>query len=129
MELYEAIRQQQDDIINQNKAQITITRTTRTAADDGGYTESTTTKSSQDVRIYNKNIRVLNVDEGGYHSQRAVKMIAKYNADILPESATNLDTFTYGGKTYKVKDVEDVYVQGYLVFKKCYLEEINWWLG
>ena len=125
MDLYEALRQVQTEIINQNKAQITITRTTRTAADDGGYTETTTTKSSQDVRIYNKNIRVLNVDEGGYHSQRAVKMIAKYDADILPESATNLDTFNYGGKTYKVKDVEDVYMQGCLIFKECYLEEIN----
>lgn len=124
MELYEAIRNLQSDVINDNKASITIVRITRTAASDGGYTESTTTKTAQDVRIYNKPTRTLAVDEGGYHTQRTVKMIAKYDADILPESSTNLDTFVYGGKTYKVKDVIDIYTQGRIVFKECYLEEV-----
>ena len=125
MELYESIRQQQEDIINQNKASIIITRTTRTPSTDGGYTISTTTKASQGVRIYAKNTRTLTVDDGGYHASRITKMIAKYDADILGESATNKDTFTYGAKTYVVRDVKDIYTQGYIVFKECEIEEVS----
>ena len=125
MELYESIRQQQEDIIEQNKASIIITRTTRTPSTDGGYTISTTTKASQDVRIYAKNTRTLTVDDGGYHTSRITKMIAKYDADILGESATNKDTFTYGAKTYVVRDIKDIYTQGYIVFKECEIEEVS----
>jgi hypothetical protein len=124
-ELYISVRNMQDSFINQNKASITITRTTRTAADDGGYTSETSTVKSQDVRIYAKSTRVLTNDDGGYHAQRLTKMIAKYNADILSESATNLDTFTYGSKQYKVKDVKDIYTGGQIVFKECYIEELT----
>ena len=125
MELYESIRQQQEDIIEQNKASIIITRTTRTPSADGGYTISTTTKASQDVRIYAKNTRTLTVDDGGYHASRITKMIAKYDADIIGESATNKDTFTYGAKTYVVRDVKDIYTQGYIIFKECEIEEVS----
>ena len=100
MELYESIRNRQSDIINQNSASIVITRTTKSDDGAGGYTNTTSTKSAQSMRIYNKNTRVLTVNDGGYHAQRLTKMIAHYNADILSESATNLDTFTYGGKQY-----------------------------
>jgi len=124
-ELYISVRNMQDSFINQNKASITITRTTRTEAADGGYTSETSTVKSQDVRIYAKSTRVLTNDDGGYHAQRLTKMIAKYNADILSESATNLDTFTYGSKQYKVKDVKDIYTQGQIVFKECYIEELT----
>ena len=124
-ELYISVRNMQDSFINQNKASITITRTTRTEAADGGYTSETSTVKSQDVRIYAKSTRVLTNDDGGYHAQRLTKMIAKYNADILSESATNLDTFTYGSKQYKVKDVKDIYTQGQVCFKECYLEELT----
>ena len=124
-ELYISVRNMQDSFINQNKASITITRTTRTESTDGGYTSETSTVKSQDVRIYAKSTRVLTNDDGGYHAQRLTKMIAKYNADILSESATNLDTFTYGSKQYKVKDVKDIYTQGQIVFKECYIEELT----
>jgi hypothetical protein len=124
-ELYISVRNMQDSFINQNKASITITRTTRTEAADGGYTSSLSIIDAQDVRIYDKSTRVLTNDDGGYHAQRLTKMIAKYDADILSESATNLDVFTYGGKKYKVKDVKDIYTQGQVCFKECYLEELT----
>lgn len=125
MELYEAIRNRQADVIAQNSASIIISRTARTDDGAGGYTNTTTTKTAQVMRIYNKNTRILNVVDGGYQAQRLTKMIAKYDADILSESATNLDTFTYGSKNYKVKDVKDIYTQGYIVFKEVYIEEIT----
>jgi len=124
-ELYTSVREMQDNFINQNKASITITRTTRTESTDGGYTSETSTVKAQDVRIYDKSTRVLTNDDGGYHAQRLTKMIAKYNADILSESATNLDVFTYGTKKYKVKDIKDIYTQGQIVFKECYIEELT----
>lgn len=124
-EIYTSVRNMQENFINQNKASITITRTTRTAADDGGYTSANSTIAAQDVRIYAKSTRVLTTDDGGYHAQRLTKMIAKYNADILSESATNQDVFTYGTKKYKVKDVKDIYTQGQIVLKECYIEEIT----
>lgn len=124
-ELYTSVREMQDNFINQNKASITITRTTRTEADDGGYTSATSTVKAQDVRIYDKSTRVLTNDDGGYHAKRLTKMIAKYNANILSESATNMDVFTHGSKKYKVKDVKDIYTGGYIAFKECYIEELT----
>jgi hypothetical protein len=125
MKLYESIRNRQADFIAQNKAQIVISRITRTASTDGGYTEATTTLDSQDFRIYNKNSRVLNVNEGGYHSERITKLIAKYDADIQKESATYLDTFTYNSIKYKVADVKPILTQGFVVFLECELAEIT----
>jgi hypothetical protein len=121
--LYISIRERQASLIEQNKASIVITRITRTAA-DGGWTEATSTLASQDVRIYFKKSRTLIINEGGYHSERVTKMIMKWDASVLPESATNLDKFTYGGKTYKVYDVKDVYTQGYIIFKECSIIEL-----
>ena len=124
VELYEKIRNLQSDVINQNKASIVISRITRTDDGAGGYSEATTTLASQDVRIYFKQSRTLLVNDGGYHSERVTKMIAKWNASVLPESATNLDKFSYGGKTYKIYDVKDIYTQNYLVFKECSIIEL-----
>ena len=125
MEIYEDIRLQQDRIINQNKASIIISRTTRSDDGAGGWIETITTLTSQDFRIYNKRTRVLNVDSGGWHSQRVVMMIAKWDAKVEAENETFLDTFSYGDKDYKVTDVKDIYTQGYIVFKECALEEVT----
>lgn len=124
MSLYTSIRTRQTDLIAQNTASIVITRITRTEQ-DGGYTEATTTLASQDFRIYFKQSRTLIINDGGYHSERVTKMIAKWDASVLPESATNLDKFTYGGKTYKIYDVKDIYTQGYIVFKECSIIEVT----
>ena len=129
--LYESIRARQENLINQNPTTITILRITRTRPDDGdgGVLETPSTLLAQTVRIYNKrarvlNIRVLNIDEGGYHIQHIMGMIALYNADVKAESDTYLDKFNYGEKTYKIVDVKDITTQGQVVFKECGLEEI-----
>lgn len=122
--LYTSIRERQESLIEQNKASIIITRITRTAV-DGGWTEATSTLASQDFRIYNKRSRVLNIQDGGWHSQRIVKMIAKYDANIQKESAQYLDTFTYGGIKYKITDVKPIYTGGQICFKECALEEMT----
>jgi len=123
MSLITSIRARQVDLIRQNSASITITRITRTT-EDGGWTEATSTLAAQDARIYFKQSRTLIINEGGYHSERVTKMIMKWDASVLPESATNLDKFTYGGKTYKIYDVKDIYTQGYIVFKECGIIEL-----
>ena len=125
MEIYESIRLQQNRIINQNKASIIISRTSRVDDGAGGWIETVTTLASQDFRIYNKRVRVLNINEGGYHSQRVTQLIAKYDTDIEAENETFLDTFSYGDKDYKITDVKDIYTQGYIVFKEVALEEIS----
>ena len=125
MNLYESIRLRQADIIAQNKAQIIISRTTRTDDGAGGWIETVTTLASQDFRIYNKRVRVLNVNEGGWHSQRVTKLIAKYDADIEAKNETFLDTFSHNGVDYEVKDVKPITTQGYVVYKECQLEEVT----
>ncbi|GAI07912.1 unnamed protein product, partial [marine sediment metagenome] len=79
---------------------------------------------SQDIRIYSKRTRTLVIDEGGYHSVRITKAIAKYDADVNKKSATNEDKFTYGSKTYQIFDVIDRYVKSSICFKELELEEI-----
>lgn len=124
MSLIASVRNNQINLINQNKASIVITRTSKVSDGAGGYTISTEDLASQDVRIYNKRTRILNVETGGYSSSRITKMIAKYDADVKRKTATNTDKFSYDDKTYEIKDVKNVYTKGSIVFKECELEEL-----
>ena len=124
MSIITSTRNQQINIINQNKASIIITRTSKVSDGAGGWTTSTSILASQDIRIYSKRTRLLVVDDGGYHSIRIIKGVAKYDANILKKSATNTDVFTFGSKNYRVFDVIDRYVKGSIVFKELELEEV-----
>ena len=123
MTLITNIRNQQAILINQNPASIVISRVTKTRNTGGGYDTSTSVKAAQTVRIYEKLEREILVAEPGYSTTRITKMIAQYDADILPKSAINTDTFTYDSKTYEVKDVKNEYANGSIVFKTCRLEK------
>ena len=124
MSLVTSIRNQQTNLIAQNTTTAVITRTTKTSDGVGGYTTSDSTLVSQDIRIYNKKTRVLNIDTGGWSTKRIIKGIAKYDADINPETATNKDVFSFGCKSYVIKDVRDIYCQENIVFKELEIEEI-----
>ena len=124
MSLVTSIRNQQTNIINQNPASIIITRTSKVSDGAGGWTSSTSNLAAQTIRIYSKRVRTLVVEEGGYHSVRVTKAVAKYDANILKYSSTNEDTFTYGGKTYRVFDVIDRYTKNSIVFKELELEQL-----
>lgn len=124
MSLATSIRNQQANLIAQNTTAAVITRTTKTKKTSGGYSTSDSALASQDIRIYSKKTRVLDKDTGGWSTKRMIKGIAKYNADVNPETATNKDTFTFGGKTYIVKDVRDIYCQESVVFKELEIEEV-----
>jgi len=123
MSLATSVRNRQANLIEQNKASIVITRTTK-VSEAGGYTTSTEDLASQDVRIYNKRTRILNIETGGYSSSRITKCIAKYDADVKRKTATNTDKFTYGDKEYEIQDVKNVYTGGSIVFKELELEEL-----
>jgi len=124
MSLITSTRNQQENLINQNKASIIITRTTKTLA-NGAYTVVDTVLASQDFRIYDKKTRTLNVTDGGWHSERLTKMITKYDADVLRKTATSKDAFTYGGRNYVISDVKNIYTAGSIVFKELELEEVK----
>jgi len=124
MSLVTSIRNQQTNLIAQNTTTAVITRTSKTDDGAGGYSTSDSTLASQDIRIYNKKVRVKNIDTGGWSTERVIEGIAKYDADINPETATNKDVFTFGGKSYKVKDVRDIYCQENIVFKELEIEEV-----
>ena len=127
MERYESARLRQDDIINQNPVSIVISRTTRTAGSDGGYTEATANLAAQTVRIYSKfrYTKVVNINEAGWTLKKTQKMIAKYDANLQAEGSAYLDKFTYNGKTYKIVDVADILTQNYIVFKECEIEALT----
>ena len=124
MQAYESVRNQQSKIIADNSTSIVITRITRTADSAGGWTETTSTLAAQTVRIYAKNKRVLDNASGGFVTKKVSKMLALYNANIESEDETYLDKFTFDGKTYKVNYVENVTMQGQIVFKEVEIEEI-----
>ena len=127
MELYEVIRARQDNLINQNAASIVITRTTRTRGSDRGLVDSTSTIAAQTVRIYAKlrYTKVVNINEAGWTIRKTQKMIAQYDCNILAESESNLDKFTYNSKTYKVVDVIDMFTQNQICFKEVEIEAVN----
>jgi len=124
MSVITSTRNQQINIINQNKASIIITRTEKTSDGAGGWTTSTTVLDSQDIRIYSKRTRILIIDEGGYHSVRITKAIAKYDADVKKKSATNEDKFTHDDKNWRVFDVINMKIKGEIVFKELELEQL-----
>ena len=128
MSLVTSTRNQQTNIINQNPTSIVITRKSKISDGAGGWTSSNSILAVQTIRIYSKRIRTLVrtlvVEEGGYHSVRVTKAIAKYDANILKYSSINEDTFSFGGKTWRVFDVIDRYAKGSIVFKELELEEL-----
>jgi len=124
MSVITSTRNQQTNIIAQNPASIVITRKSKVSDGAGGWTSSESTLDSQDIRIYSKRTRTLVVEEGGYHSVRVTKAIAKYDADFIRYSATNEDKFTHNGKTWRVFDVENMKVKGETVFKELSLEQL-----
>jgi hypothetical protein len=124
-ELYESVRERQSNIIEQNKASIIISRTTNVDDGAGGWVPSISTLPVQDFRIYNKKTRVLDINTGGWHSQRVILMIAKWDADVEAKNETFTDTFNYGGKDYEIFDVKDIYTQGFICFKECQISEVS----
>jgi len=125
MSVITSTRNQQATIIAQNPASIIITRTAKVSDGAGGWTSSTSTIASQNIRIYSKQTRTLSVDDGGWHTIRVTRGVAKYNANVLKYSATNEDKFTFWGKTYRIFDVIDQRVKGEIVFKELQLEDIT----
>jgi len=127
-EKYESVRNLQANLIAQNPASIVITRVTKIAGADGGWLPASPVNlTSQDIRIYDKwrYTKVVSINEAGWTIKKVQKAIALYNANILAESPTNLDTFTFGGHTYKVVDVKDITTQGYICFKELDIEVIS----
>ena len=124
MSVITSTRNMQTNIIAQNPASIVITRKAKVSDGAGGYTTSTSTLASQDIRIYSKRTRTLVVEEGGYHSVRITKAIAKYDADVNKYSSTNEDKFTFASITYRIFDVIDRYIKGSIVFKELELEQL-----
>jgi len=125
MSLITSIRNQQENLINQNPASVVITRKSKVSDGAGGWTPlDPEILDSQDIRIYSKRTRTLVVEEGGYHSVRITKAIAKYDADVQKYSSSNEDKFTHGGKTWRIFDVIDRYVKGSIVFKELELEQL-----
>jgi len=124
MSLITSTRNQQTNIINQNPTSITITRKAKVSDGAGGWTSSTSNLAAQTIRIYSKRVRTLVVEEGGYHSVRVTKAVAKYDANILKYSSSNEDTFSFGGKTWRIFDVIDRYVKSSIVFKELELEQL-----
>ncbi len=127
MELYQAIRNMQEDLISRNPTTIIITRIMKTDDGAGGYTIDTVTLRPQNIRIYDKSthINIINVKESGWATKRTRKAIALHDADILGENALNTDTFVQGANTYKVADVKDITTQGQICFKELDLEIIK----
>lgn len=126
MELYESIRSQQAALIALNPASVVITRNAKVDDGAGGYTSTTTTLVSQDIRIYDKwrYTKVVNISEAGWTVKKTQKAIALYDGNFLAESPTNLDTFTHGGHTYKIVDIKDMTTQGFVCFKELEIEVI-----
>jgi hypothetical protein len=125
MESYETIRARQCDVIAQNPTEITISRTVRTQADDGGWTEATNDLYLQTVRIYSKKQLVTVVTDAGYTHIRGQKMVMEYDADVEKKTADNVDRFIDNGRTFEIIDVKLITNQGYVVFKEVYIEEVN----
>ena len=126
MELYESVRLRQSNIISQNPAQIIISRISRGDDGAGGWLETITTLASQTVRIYDstvKDMAVLLVSDSGYHKSRIKKMIGLWNSDFEPENETFLDTFSYGGRDFKVVDIKEKTTQGFVCYKEVFIEE------
>ena len=125
--LYESIRDRQAAIIAQNPASIVITRKTRAleTLGAGGLTETTTVLAAQTFRLYFKQEASIIVGEQGYNKQRAVKMTGEYNANVLPKTPNNLDSFSLDGKTYEITDVIPVKAQNQTVYIEVFLEGKN----
>ncbi len=122
----EVMRSDASRMIADNPTSITITRVT-SALSGGKRSSSTSTVAAQTVRIYGKNVSEVarEGDEARFVRRREVRMLAAYNANVLPHSGMNEDTFTVGGVKYRIKNVRDIAWEGVVVSKQCTLEELQ----
>lgn len=111
-------------IISDNPSTITITRRTHTLS-GSKRTSTTTTLAAQTVRIYGKNTTDI-VREGEnirFGRRREIRMFCAHDANVLPQSSANEDTFTLDGINYLVKSVRKVKWNAEVVSVQCTLEE------
>ncbi len=113
-------------MIADNPIGITITRTTWTLS-NGKRTSTSATLAAQTVRTYGKNVTevVRESDEARFRRVREVRMLCRYDANVLPHSGASEDTFTVGGVKYRVKNVRDIAWEATVISKQCTLEEIQ----
>ena len=112
-------------IIQDNPSVITISRKTSVIA-NGKRSHTTANRPAQTVRLYGKNVSELRTvdDVARWIRTREVRMLCVYDADVLPHSNTNEDTFTLGAK-YRIINVRDITWEGVIVSKQCTLEELH----
>jgi hypothetical protein len=112
-------------MIQDNPSVITISRKTWTIA-NGKRTSASSSKAAQTVRLYGKNTSELRTvdDVARWIRTREVRMLCVYNADVLPHSNTNEDTFTLNSTKYRVINVRDITWEGIIISKQCTLEEL-----
>jgi hypothetical protein len=110
------------DTIKGDPIYITITRTTRTADNAGGYTEATTTVAEQAARMYSKSSMSVIPNEGGIARGISTRLLMVHDADVKRETEVNLDTFVVDTDTYKVVDVKLNTQNGMVVSRTCEVE-------
>jgi len=95
-----------EKMIAVNPAEIVIKRTVMNDDGFGGTTTEDVTLPAQVVSLYNRRaVRETVNDAGqtiGYHAQRATKLLAAWDADLVDG-----DQFTHGGRTWRVLDPID----------------------
>lgn len=92
-------------LINQDPAEITITRKTVTDDGFGGKIEEEVTLEPQTVRIYNKKSqREIISDVSITVTSNMLKLLAMHDADIQKG-----DTFPHDGKTVRVTFINDYF--------------------
>ncbi len=113
-------------MINDNPISIVITRATWTLA-NGKRTSTSATLAAQTVRMYGKNVTEVmrESDEARFRRVREVRMLAKYDANVIAHSGASEDTFPVGGVKYRIKNVRDIAWEGIVISKQCTLEEIQ----
>lgn len=119
-----SIRAHTARMIADNPSSVVITR--RTYELSGSKRESDTEElEAQTVRLYGKNSTDIQREGDGirFGRRREVRMLCEYDADVLPHTSMNEDTFSLGGANYLIKSVRNITWNGDIVSKQCTLEE------
>lgn len=120
------MRSDTERMIDDNPTNIVITRKAYDSSSGVRTAEAPETLASQTVRLYSKNTgRVGEGDDFRFTRVREVRMLCEHDADVIQHSDENEDTFSVGGKTYRISDVRDITWDGVVISKQCILEEMT----
>ena len=123
----ERLRADVEHIINENPAEIQITKKAYTDDGAGGKTETVTTATEFTGRIFSTAVKpaIDIIQSAGIQHRNEYKLLAPFNAEIAEATENVKQTFTMDGITYLITELAIIKYAGSIISKEVILMKVS----